>query len=156
MDSATIHSMRTILLALHLCGVAAWLGANFTQMFLVRFYARQPDEARLAWVGATTWMARSYYNAAGALIGVTGVSLVLHGHWSWSSGFVWIGIAVLVIGGVMGGRGFVPTSSALADAIAASDRPTTARLDRRVLVLALVDTTFVLTAVLAMVDKWRP
>ncbi|MFN8020023.1 MAG: hypothetical protein U0Q03_00725 [Acidimicrobiales bacterium] len=146
--------MRTVLLALHLCGVAAWLGANFTQLFLVRFYARQPDDARRAWVRATTLMGRSYYNAAGALIGVTGVSLVIHGHWPWSSGFVWVGIAVLVVGGAMGGIGFVPSSSKLADAIAGGDRPTVVRLDRRILVLALVDTTFVLMAVLAMVDKW--
>jgi hypothetical protein len=147
--------VRTVLLALHLAGMAAWLGANFLQLAVTRFYAHQPTEARLAWVRATGLLATRYYNAAGALIGVTGVNLVLHGHWSWSSGFIWVGVAVLVIGGAMGAGGFVPTSARLAEALRAEQADTVRRLDRRVLVLAIVDTAFVLTAVLAMVHKWQ-
>ena len=146
--------VRTLLLAAHLAGMAAWLGANFTQLAVARFYGHQPTEARLAWVRATGLMATRYYNTAGALIGATGVGLVLHGHWSWSSGFIWVGIAVLVIGGAMGTGGFVPTSARLAAALRAEQPEEVRRLDRRILVLAIVDTTLVLTTVLAMVHKW--
>lgn len=147
--------VRTLLLVAHLAGMAAWLGANFTQLAVGRFYSRQPTEARLAWVRATGLMAGRYYNAAGVLIGVTGVSLVLHEHWSWSSGFIWVGVAVLVIGGALGAGGFIPVSARLAAALRAEQADEVRRLDRRVLVMAIVDTTFVLVAVLAMVHKWR-
>jgi hypothetical protein len=146
--------MRTLLLTLHLSGVAAWLGANFTQLFLVRFFARQSGDARLAWVRATLSLGRAYYNAAGVLIGVTGVLLVLHGDWSWSSGFIWVGIAVLVIGGVLGAAGFIPTATRQAAALEAHDTATESKLGRRTLALAAVDTSLLVLAVLAMVHKW--
>ncbi len=147
--------VRTLLLTVHLAGVAAWLGANFTQLALGRFYGNQPTEARLAWVTATGLMASRYYNTAGTVIGATGVGLVLHGDWSWGSGFIWVGIAVLVIGGVMGMRGFVPASAQLAAALRAEQPAEVRRFDHRVLVLAVVDTSFVLVTVLAMVHKWQ-
>ena len=146
--------MRTLLLTLHVPGVAAWLGANFTQLFLVRFYARQPADARLAWVRATLSLARAYYNAAGVVIGVTGVLLVLHGDWSWSSGFIWVGVVVLVIGGVLGAAGFIPTATRQVAALEAGDAATESRLGRRTLVLAAIDTSLLIVAVLAMVHKW--
>lgn len=146
--------MRTLLLTLHLSGVAAWLGANFTQLFLVRFFARQPEDTRLAWVRATLSLGRVYYNAAGVLIGVTGVLLVLHGDWSWSSGFIWVGIAVVVLGGVLGAAGFIPTATRQAAALEAHDTATESRLGRRTLSLAVVDTSLLIVAILAMVHKW--
>ena len=42
------------------------------------------------------------------LIGTTGVILVLDNDWSWSSGFVWVGISVVVVGAVLGGAVFGP------------------------------------------------
>lgn len=146
--------MRTLLLTAHLIGVASWLGANLTQLFLARFYAQQNDDSRLAWLRATTLMARRYYNAAGTVIGVTGVSLVLHGKWGWGSGFIWVGVAVLVIGGAIGALHFVPTGERQIAAIGAGDRGLLARLDRRVVVVAVIDTALVVLAMLAMVDKW--
>jgi hypothetical protein len=146
--------MRTLLLTAHITGVAAWLGANLTQLFLVRFYARQHDEGRLAWLRATTLMARQYYNVAGTLIGVTGALLVIHGTWGWDSGFIWVGVAVLVIGGVIGALHFVPTGAKQVAAIEAGDRELLGRLDRRVTAVALFDTALVIVAMLAMVDKW--
>ncbi len=146
--------MRTLLLTAHLIGVGAWLGANLTQLFLARFYAQQNGDGRLAWVRATTLMARRYYNVAGIVIGVTGVSLVLHGKWGWDSGFIWVGVAVLVIGGVVGVAHFVPTGERQIEAIERNDRTLLARLDRRVISVAVIDTALVVLAMLAMVDKW--
>ncbi|MCB1000112.1 MAG: hypothetical protein KDB40_12515 [Acidimicrobiales bacterium] len=146
--------MRTLLLTLHLVGVAAWLGANLVQLSLGRFYAAQGVEARLAWLRATTLLAQRYYNAAGTLIGVSGVLLVLDGGWSWGSGFVWIGIAVLVIGGVLGAVEFVPTGRHLAEALRAGAAERIRALDRRAVGFAVLDTSLVVLAVVAMVHKW--
>ena len=97
---------RTIVLALHITGVAAWLGANFVQLVLEPSVREGPADIAVAWTRQTIFLGERYYIAAGALIGVTGVILVLDNDWSWSAGFVWVGIAVVVIGGILGGAVF--------------------------------------------------
>lgn len=146
--------MRTLLLTIHLFGVAAWLGANLTQLFVGRFYGRQTDESRLAWIGATVLLARRYYNVAGTVIGVTGAALVIDGKWGWDSTFIWVGVGVLVIGGVLGAVEFIPTSAKQVAAIERNDRPLLERLSRRAVGFAVLDTSLVLLAMVAMVAKW--
>jgi hypothetical protein len=145
---------RTIVLALHITGVAAWLGANFVQLVLSPRFARGPADAAAAWTRQTIWLGERYYIAAGGLIAVTGVILVLDGDWSWSSGFIWVGIAVVVIGAVMGGTLFGPLAKQRAVALESGDGPTADAVQRRITPLGFLDTALVLTAVLAMVDKW--
>jgi hypothetical protein len=146
---------RTLLLALHITGVAAWLGANFVQLALSPRFARGPAEVAAAWTRQTIWLGERYYNVAGAVIAITGVLLVLDGNWSWSSGFIWVGIAVIVTGGVLGGAFFGPLAKRRAAALESGDGTTAAGAQRRILSLAVVDTALILTAVLAMVDKWQ-
>ncbi len=145
---------RNLLLLLHIGGVAAWLGANFVQLVLSPRFARGPAAAAAAWTRHTIWLGERYYNVAGGLIVVTGVLLVLDGDWSWGSGFIWVGIAVVVIGGVMGVTLFSPLAQRRAAALDAGDEPTAAGAQGRIIPLAYLDTALVLTAVLAMVDKW--
>jgi hypothetical protein len=63
-------------------------------------------------------------------------------------------VAVLVIGGVVGVAHFVPTGERQIEAIERNDRTLLARLDRRVISVAVIDTALVVLAMLAMVDKW--
>jgi hypothetical protein len=107
-----------------------------------------------AWTRQTIWLGERYYIAAGALIAVTGVTLVIDGDWSWSSGFIWVGIAVVVIGAVMGGAFFGPLAKQRAAALDTGDVAAADRVQGRIIPLALLDTALVLTAILAMVDKW--
>ena len=146
---------RTLVLALHIAGVAAWLGANFVQLVLSPRFAKGPSDVAAAWTRQTIWLGERYYIAAGALIAITGVTLVLDGGWSWSSGFIWVGIIVVVIGAVMGAAGFGPLAKQRADALEAGDTAAADAAQGRIMPLALVDTALVLTAVLAMVDKWQ-
>jgi hypothetical protein len=145
---------RTLLLALHITGVAAWLGANFVQLVLSPRFARGPAAVAAAWTRQTVWLGERYYIAAGVVIGVTGVVLVLDGDWSWSSGFIWVGIAVVVIGAVMGGAFFGPLAKQRAAALEAGDTPAADAAQGRIIPLAYLDTALVLIALLAMVDKW--
>lgn len=145
---------RNLLLLVHIGGVAAWLGANFVQLVLSPRFARGPADAAAAWTRQTIWLGERYYNLAGGLIAATGVLLVLDGDWSWGSGFVWVGISVVVIGGVMGVTLFGPLAQRCATALEAGDDATAAAAQGRIIPLAFVDTALVLTAVLAMVDKW--
>jgi hypothetical protein len=147
---------RNLLLLLHIAGVAAWLGANFVQLVLSPRFARGPADVAATWARQTIFLGERYYTAAGGLIGVTGVLLVLDGDWGWGSGFIWVGVAVIVIGAVMGVAFFAPLAKRQIAVLDSGDGPgATAVLVRRIIPLALLDTTLVLTAVLAMVDRWQ-
>lgn len=146
---------RNLLLLLHITGVAAWLGANFVQLVLSPRLAREPAAVAAAWTRQTIWLGERYYIAAGVLIAVTGVLLVLDGPWSWSAGFVAVGIVVVVIGAVMGAAFFGPLAKRRAAALERGDEADAAAAQGRIIPLALLDTALVLTAILAMVDKWQ-
>jgi uncharacterized membrane protein len=145
---------RTLLLSLHIASVAAWLGANFVQLVLSPRFAKGPADVAAAWTRQTIFLGERYYNAAGTLLGITGVLLVLDGDWSWGSGFIWVGITVLVIGGVMGGVFFGPLAKRRAEALEAGDVAAADQAQARIIPLALLDTALILLALLAMVDKW--
>jgi hypothetical protein len=147
--------VRTGLLVLHIAGVGAWLGANAVQLVLSPRFAREPAAVAAAWTRQTIWLGQRYYNVAGALILLTGVALVLDGDWSWSAGFVAVGVTVVVVGGLLGVLGFAPVAESRASALESGDRAAASRAQGRLIPLALLDTALVLTAVLAMVDKWR-
>jgi hypothetical protein len=144
--------IRTSLLVVHLVGVAAWLGANFVQLFLAPFFARRSTGDQVAWVEATMALGQRYYNVAGSVIGFSGAALVVHGSWSWSSAFIWVGFAALAIGAAMGLGVFVPLTRQQLSAL--RDGSATQSLRRKILGFALLDTAIVLTAMVAMLRKW--
>lgn len=143
---------RNLLLWLHVAAVAAWLGANFVQLVLARRLADGP--AAKAWTDATIFLGERYYTAAGGVIGVTGVLLVLDTPWSWGDGFVWMGIVVVLIGGAMGGLVFGPLAKKRSAALEAGDAATAEAALARTIPAAYLDTALVLIVVLAMVSKW--
>ena len=145
---------RTLLLAIHITGVAAWLGANFVQLLISPRYDREDPAVAAGWARQTLWLGERYYPVAGALIAITGVLMVLDTGWSWSDGFVWVGIAVLVIGGALGGGFFGPKAKARIAALDGGDTTTAAAIQTRIISVAYLDTALVLLAILAMVHKW--
>ena len=146
---------RTLLLALHIAAVAAWLGANFVQLVLTPRFARGPADIAAAWTRQIIWLGERYYNVVGAVVAISGVLLVLDGDWSWGSGFIWVGVTVVVIGAALGVAAFGPLAKQRAEALESGDGDRAARVQTRILRLAVLDTALVLTAVLAMVDKWE-
>jgi len=146
---------RTVLLTIHIASVAAWLGCNFTQLFLGPWFARRGGDAALAWFEASALLARRYYNAAGVLLGLTGVLLVREVGYDWSAGFIAVGITVIVIGAALGVLLFAPGGDRLAAAQREGDAGRVKALATRYTFAAAVDTTLVLVAVLAMVHRWR-
>ena len=114
------------------------------------------EEIFAEWLGIrqTIWLGERYYNAAGGVLAVTGVLLVLDGDWSWGTEFIWVGLAVVVIGGAMGGLLFGPLAKRRAAALESGDTATADEAQGRIMPLALLDTALILVAVWAMVDKW--
>jgi hypothetical protein len=147
---------RTLLLTVHIAGVAGWLGANFTQLVLNPQMARSGREVEAAWTRAQMFLGQRYYNVVGAVIAITGVLLVIHEPIAdWSSGFVWVGIVVVILGGALGVAVFSPLTQKRLAAIEAGDEAGRAAATQRTVVMACIDTVLVLTAVLAMVHHWR-
>lgn len=147
--------MRDTLLVLHLLGVAAWLGANCTQLFLAPWFAKREPAAHIAWVEASEHLGRRYYNVAGGLIGVTGAGLVLETGYDVSAGFVGVGIGVIVVGALLGIFVFTGLAERQAAALRAGDADAARPLGARIAGFALLDTALVLTAVATMVTKWQ-
>lgn len=142
---------RNLLLTLHIASAAAWLGANFVQLALTPWFAARGGEAAASWFEGTGLLAKRYYNVAGAVLGVTGVLLVLELGYAWSSGFVAVGITVIVVGAALGIGFFGPEGERLAATARSGGRAD----PRRYLSVAGLDTVLVLTAILAMVSGWR-
>ena len=145
---------RTFLLSLHIVAVAAWLGGNLVQMSLLPFFEREEHAVAAAWHRASGWMARVYYTVAGIVITVTGIALVIRGDIPWSAGFVSLGLATVIIGGILGVLFFGPTSRQAVLAHAAADPVAVRRVRQRFTVGALIDTSLVVLTVVAMVHRW--
>jgi putative copper export protein len=147
--------MRNALLVLHIIAVAAWLGANLTLGF-AGSTARGADRAARRWWAATRGqMARVYYNAAGVIVLVSGVGLVLiDGPYEFSDLFVSIGFLAVVVGAVIGVFQLGPNTRALVEAIDEGDEAVEQRLDNRLATVALVDSLVLVVAIVAMVARW--
>jgi hypothetical protein len=144
-----------LLLVLHIVGVGAWLGANFVQLVLSPRLAKASAEVASAWTRQTIWLGQRYYGPVGALIGVTGVLLVLEVDWPWSSGFIWVGVTVIVIGATMGIAVFGPLAQRRVAALDSGDRARADAVQRHIIGFALVDTALIVVAIAAMVHKWQ-
>lgn len=146
---------RTLLLALHITAVAAWLGANFVQLVLSPRYARSSNDEAAAWTRQTIWLGERYYPFVGAVVAISGVLLVLETDWDWDAGFIWVGVAVVLIGAALGVAAFGPLAKRRAEALERGDTTTATAAQARIIPFALVDTGLILLAILAMVDKWQ-
>lgn len=145
---------RTLLLALHITAVGSWLGANLVQILLSPRYDRGPAGDAAAWTRQTIWLGERYYPLAGAVVGITGVLMVIETPWAWSDGFVGLGIVVVVIGAVLGGAFFGPVAKRRAEALESGDTSTATATLRRIIPVAWLDTALILLTILAMVHKW--
>jgi hypothetical protein len=145
---------RTILLTVHLGAVAAWIGAELVQHVLSPRLTREPLPTAAAWARQQLWLHQRYYPVPGVLTLVTGGLLVREGAWSWSAGFVWVGIGAIVGGVVLGRGGLGASARKRIAALEAGDGEAAAAIYRRSLPLAVIVTALPILALVAMVDKW--
>jgi hypothetical protein len=142
------------LISLHIAAIASWLGADVVQHAMRHRWQREPVEATRAWARMQFWLHDRYYAVVAVLILASGIALVQHEHWSWSSKFIWVGIATIVAGATLGGIGLKGLAKHRIDALEANDTERAAAADRRSLPIELLLTALVLVAVVAMVHKW--
>lgn len=143
---------RDILLVLHIAGAGAWLGANLVQAVVPPAAARLGIAALAGWYRLTSVLARRLYIPAAILILVTGVLLVLENEaYGFGSTFVAIGMAMIVIGAVLGAVVFGPGGDAAAAAVESGDESRIRSAVARVTTFGLVDTLLVLVTITVMV-----
>lgn len=145
--------VRNVLLLVHIAAVAAWLGANAVQFVVGPRMRRRGPAVAAAWSDTALFLGRRYYNVAGAVVALSGVGLVLHGHWGWH-GFVLVGIAAVAIGAGLGILAFEPRLRRELAAIESGDEVGARRLQHDITSIAVLDTAVVLVTMLAMIDRW--
>lgn len=101
------------------------------------------------------WMHDKYYAFVGVAILVTGALLVQKSGWSWSSGFVWVGIGAVLGGATLGGGGLGSLAKKRVAALEAGDATGAEAAKRRRLPLGLLVSALPLVAMFAMIEKWR-
>lgn len=144
--------MRQVLLIVHIAAAGAWLGANFVQIAGQRMMATKPPDARAAWYRVTGALAGPLYIPAGVLLVVTGVWMVLSiGAYSFADAFVIIGLAVIVVGAVLGNVVFGPRSEAAAQAVETGDDSRLREATGKLTTFGVIDTLLVLFAITVMV-----
>lgn len=148
--------MRELLLTIHIVSVAAWLGGDFGQLFVLRVVRRRGGETAATWFRALAAMGSSYFNIAGALVFVTGIAMLLLDNTigSFSSTFVTIGFITVIVGGAMGVLFFVPRSRATADQYESGDTDGADQNARAISWGLVFDAALVTVTIAAMVGKW--
>ncbi|HKX74754.1 MAG TPA: DUF2269 family protein [Acidimicrobiia bacterium] len=148
--------MRTVTLWLHIMGGGTWLGANLAQLTISRGMLSGEAGTARRFMETVHKMTNPLYGTASVVILVTGVILVLTsgGTYSFGSVFVGLGIAVLVIGGALGGLVFSRKTKEALALYEAGEAASTAPLHRSIAFWGRIDTLLIALAMLAMVAKW--
>ena len=144
---------RNLLVLVHLTSVAAWLGANILQFIVAPRLRRAGSAAALAWSETARFLGQRYYNVVGAVLGISGVLLVIDGDWQWR-GFVFVGIGMIIVGATLGIAVFEPLLKKEAAAIEGGDAAELTTIRHNITSVATLDTMLLLITMLAMIDKW--
>ncbi|MGI8518491.1 MAG: hypothetical protein ACR2ME_09165 [Acidimicrobiia bacterium] len=149
--------MRDILLWLHIIGAGTWLGANITQAFVgPKLMANR--ETAPGWLRAVQSASGPLYGIASGLILITGIVLVLisDGAYEFSSVFVTIGFAVVIIGGALAGLVFNKKTRQMIGLYESGQDAQVPAIYRSVGTWGILDSLLIVVATLAMVSKWGP
>jgi hypothetical protein len=146
--------LRDILLVLHIAAAGTWFGANIVQAVAPPLSARQSPQAAAGWYRIAAGLSSRLYMPVGILVAVTGIWMVLISDtFGFGSVFVGIGLAVVVIGALLGIFVFEPGSKRAAVAIESGDSGAIKAATRRLAAFGTVDTLLLLLAITVMVLK---
>ena len=127
-----------------------------TQMVVAPMLTRQSGEVAAAWMTASMNLAKRLYPVAGAVILAAGIGLVLDvgDVYGFADVFVGVGIVVIILAGILGGRAFGPAAAQGADADRAGDTTAGRAASTKIARFGILDIVLLLVAITAMVAKW--
>jgi hypothetical protein len=138
-------------LALHIIAAGVWLGANVAQLVMGARLRSAGAEVRAWWAEAGEFLGKAVYPAAGAVLLITGIILVIQGNYSFGSTFVSIGFLAVIIGAVLGGVVFGPKNRAVAQAARGGDTEGETKARTTIINVAVLDTAIVVATIFVMV-----
>jgi uncharacterized membrane protein len=145
-------SLEDFLLVLHIAGAGTWLGANLIQAVVPPLATKLGPEAEAGWYRVAAQLSRRLYMPASIVILTTGVWMVLiDDAYGFGNAFVNIGLAMIVIGAVLGIMVFDPGSNNAAEAIVSGDATAMRAAKRRIAAFGSLDTVLILFTMTAMV-----
>jgi hypothetical protein len=145
--------LRDIILLLHISGAGIWLGANVVQMIGPSLALAQGREVAAGWMRMGAGFGTRLYIPVGITVLVTGIVLVLisDGAYTFGSLFVTIGLAVVIIGALLGSFVFTPGGEKAADAIDSGDQTRIRAITGNLARFGILDTLLILFAILVMI-----
>ena len=148
--------MRNTLLVLHIVGAAAWLGANITQAIATPGFVKAGGEPAANWWATTVRMGKVLYPPAAAVVLLSGIFLVVtsDGGYQFSDAFVGVGMAMVVIGAVLGVTVFGPTGEKAAGLRRAGDDAGAQITEAKIRRFGTIDTVLLVLTIVAMVTRW--
>lgn len=148
--------MRNTLLVLHILGAATWLGANITQAIATPHFVKAGGEAAAQWWKTTVAMGRVLYPPAAVLVLISGIFLVTtsDGGYQFSDWFVSVGLAMVIIGTIVGITVFGPKGERAAELRAQGDSTGALAPEAAIRNFGMLDTILLLLTVVAMVTRW--
>ena len=148
-------SLRELLLVLHISGAGVWLGANVVQAVVPRMAASHGTQALAGWYRVAASFGNRVYVPASLLILVTGILLVLRAdEYGFGTRFVAVGLAMIVVGAVLGVVVFERTSNVAAEAIESGDESRWKSAVGKLAGFGALDTLLLLLTITAMVTRW--
>jgi hypothetical protein len=146
--------LRDILLVLHIAAAGTWFGANIVQAVAPPMAAKQGPQAAAGWYRIAAGMSTRLYMPVGILVAVTGIWMVLISDtFGFGSVFVGIGLAVVIIGALLGIFVFEPGSKRAAEAVESGDSGAIKAAAGRLAAFGTIDTLLLLLAITVMVLK---
>jgi hypothetical protein len=144
--------LRDVLLILHIAGAGAWLGANIVQAMAPSLAAKQGPAAQAGWYRIAARLSSRLYMPAAILILVTGIWMVLLSDaYGFGTLFVTIGLAMIIIGALLGILVFDRGSQQAATAIEAGEQAAIRSATGRLAGFGVLDTVLLLFTITAMV-----
>ncbi|MDJ0924020.1 MAG: DUF2269 family protein [Acidimicrobiia bacterium] len=146
--------MGALLLFLHIIGAGVWLGASVTQFVVTPALRNAGGAPAAAWMRQTVRLGTAVLMPAAVLLLVTGVWMVLREDvYEFEQAFVAIGIAMVVVGAVLGTRVFGPEGKKAAESHEAGDEAAASESHRRIAMFGAIDVLLLLFTIWAMVKR---
>lgn len=149
-------SYYELLVTVHVLAAVTWVGSDIFGQFLgVRAQQRGPEYTANFAIDMADWGNRALI-ASSLLLILTGVLGVIEGPWEFSQAWISIGMAVWVVGLVLGAGFFGPTLKRISDYVAEDGGTMTERsqvLWSRVILASRIQLVLLILVIVVMVSK---
>lgn len=147
--------MSTLLLTVHIIGVAIWLGSNLFMGFGSFRAEGQSPEINAWWAETQGTGGRVLKNVSLVLVLVTGILLILvEDRGEFSDGYVSLGFLTVIVGGALGGAVFAPGCRKIAQAFRSGQTAEALPVIKKLGLVGSLESLLVVVTIVAMVGKW--